>query len=255
MAGRLAGKVAIITGGSRGIGQAMGRAMALEGARVVLASRKLEAVEAAAREVAAGLPEGSVFARACHVGDAEQCRDLVAWASDHVGAVDVLVNNAGTNPFFGPLLQISEEAFDKTFEVNLKSAWRLATDVARRLVTAGRPGAIISVASVLGMRAAPFQGAYGMTKAGLISLTQTLATELGAARIRVNAIAPGLIDTRLAGVIVKSEALTKAFTDRTALKRVGRPEEVAGLAVFLASDESSYITGHTFPVDAGYVAM
>ncbi|TNF26080.1 MAG: glucose 1-dehydrogenase [Deltaproteobacteria bacterium] len=254
MAGRLEGKVAIITGGSRGIGKAMGRAMALEGARVVLASRKLEGVKAAAREIAEGAP-GEVFARACHVGDAAQCHDLVAWASDHVGIVDVLVNNAGTNPFFGPMLQITEEAFDKTIDVNLKSAWRLSVAVAQRLVAAGKPGSIISTASILGMRAAPFQGVYGMTKAGLISMTQTLAAELGGARIRVNAIAPGLIDTRLAGMIVKNPALTKTVTDRAAIKRVGQPEEVAGIAVFLASDESSYITGHTFPVDGGFVAM
>lgn len=254
MAGRLDGKVAIITGGSRGIGKAMGRAMALEGASVVLASRKLEGVEAAAREVGDGAP-GQVFARACHVGDAAQCRELVAWAADNVGVVDVLVNNAGTNPFFGPFVQITEEAFDKTFEVNLKGAWRLSVDVAKRLVAAGRPGSIISTASVLGMRAAPFQGVYGMTKAALISMTQTLAAELGGARIRVNAIAPGLIETRLAGAIVKNKALAKTVTDRTALKRVGQPEEIAGLAVFLASDESSYISGHTFPADGGYVAM
>jgi len=254
MAGRLEGKVAIITGGSRGIGKAIGRAMALEGARVVLASRKLPGVEAAAEEIGDGAP-GPVFARACHVGHAEACHELVAWASDNVGVVDVLVNNAGTNPFFGPILQITEEAFDKTFEVNLKSAWRLSVDVAKRLVKAGKPGAIVNTASILGMRAAPFQGAYGMTKAGLISMTQTLAAELGAARIRVNAIAPGLIDTRLAGAIVKNEALTKSVTDRTALKRIGQPEEIAGLAVFLASDESAYVTGHTFPVDGGYVSM
>lgn len=253
MAGRLTGKVAIITGGSRGIGLATGRAMAAEGARVVLASRKQESVDAAAAAINADFPD-SAFAQACHVGDAAACAHLVAWTWENVGPADVLVNNAGTNPFFGPLLQISEAAFDKTFEVNLKSTWRLSTDVARRLVAAGRPGAIISVASVLGLRAAPFQGAYGMTKAAIVSMTQTLAVEVGGARVRVNAIAPGLIDTRLASMITNNDALAKGFTDRTALKRVGLPEEVASMAVFLASDESSYITGQTFPVDAGFTA-
>lgn len=253
MAGRLTGKVAIITGGSRGIGLATGRAMAAEGARVVLASRKQASVDDAAAAINADFP-GAACARACHVGDAAACGDLVAWTWEHVGPADVLVNNAGTNPFFGPLLQITEAAFDKTFEVNLKSTWRLSTDVARRLVDAGRPGAIISVASVLGLRAAPFQGAYGMTKAAIVSMTQTLAVELGGARVRVNAIAPGLIDTRLASMITSNDALAKTFTERTALKRVGLPEEVASMAVFLASDESSYVTGHTFPVDAGFTA-
>jgi len=251
MTGRLEGKIAIVTGGSRGIGKAIGAAMLREGARVVLASRRIEGVEAAAAEIGADHPD-AVFAKACHVGKPEQIAELVAWVSERVGLPDVLVNNAGTNPFFGPLLQIPEAAFDKTFEVNLKSAWHLSRAVAKGLIAAKRGGSIINIASVLGMRAAPLQGCYGMTKAALISFTQTLAVELGTAGVRVNAIAPGLVETRLAAIITADESLTRAFTDRTALERAATPDEIAGLAVYLASDEASYVTGQSIPVDGGF---
>lgn len=251
MAGRLEGKRAIITGASRGIGLAVARAMAGEGAEVILCSRRLDGVEAAAAEVNAVHP-GRAFARACHVGQGEACEALVDWAFEERGPVDVLVNNAGTNPFFGPILALTEAAFDKTFEVNLKGAWRLSVAVARRLVADGRGGAIINMASILGMRAAPLQGVYGMTKAALISMTQTLAQELGPAGIRVNAIAPGLIDTKLAAVFARDAALARRVTDRTALGRVGQPAEVAGIAVFLASDEASFLTGQAIAVDGGF---
>ncbi|MFO0751187.1 MAG: SDR family oxidoreductase [Myxococcota bacterium] len=256
MVGRLEGKVAVITGGTRGIGLAMARAMLAEGADVMIASRKPDGVAAAVQELEAGRKDGAgrILGRPCHVGEAQQCMDLLKAAEDGLGLVDVLVNNAGTNPFFGPLLAITEAAWDKTFEVNLKPAWRMSVAVAQRLVASKQPGSIIQVASILGQRAAPFQGAYGVSKAGLVSLTQTLAVELGGAKVRVNAILPGLIDTKLAATITSNETISKAFLERTALRRIGRPEEVAGLAVFLASDESAYMTGAVLPVDGGYLA-
>ncbi|MFT7582826.1 MAG: NAD(P)-dependent dehydrogenase (short-subunit alcohol dehydrogenase family) [Myxococcota bacterium] len=253
MGGRLSAKVAVVTGGSRGIGLAIATAMASEGAKVVVASRKPDGVAAAVDAINAQYP-GQAQGHPCHVGRAEDIDALLAWTAENVGLVDVLVNNAGTNPFFGPLMQISEEAFEKTFEVNLKSVWRLSQRVAKGLIDAKRPGSIINISSVLGLRGAPLQGAYGMTKAAIVAFTQTLALELGQSGIRVNAIAPGLIDTKLAAAIVRNQALTQAFTDRTAARRVGRPDEIGGAAVFLASDESSYITGQTLAIDGGYTA-
>ncbi len=256
MSKRLAGKVALISGGTRGIGLAMARAMLAEGADVMIASRKQDGVDAALAELESQRTDdwGRLRGRTAHVGEAAACADLVATTEAQLGVIDVLVNNAGTNPFFGPMLNISEVAFDKTFEVNLKSAWRLSVAISKKLMAEKRPGSIINVSSVLGKRAAPFQGVYAMTKASMISMTETFAIELGGAGIRVNAIAPGLIDTKLAAAITSNEPAQKMFLDRTALRRVGLPADVAPLAVFLASDESSYITGATFPVDGGFLA-
>jgi NAD(P)-dependent dehydrogenase (short-subunit alcohol dehydrogenase family) len=237
----LTGKVAIVTGASRGIGEAIAKAFLEQGARVVLASRKME-------------PSSSPSERriAAHVGKQEDCMRLVREALAAFGKVDVLVNNAGTNPYFGPLLEAEDAAWDKTFEVNLKSAFWLSREMARHLVQRDAPGSIVNVSSVLGIRAAPFQGVYGMTKAALVSLTQTLAVELGPAHVRVNAIAPGLVDTRLASALVHD--ISAPWLARTPLGRVAQPEEIAGLAVFLASDASSYATGQTFVLDGGLTA-
>jgi NAD(P)-dependent dehydrogenase (short-subunit alcohol dehydrogenase family) len=251
MAKRLEGKIALVTGGSRGIGAAIATALAAEGARVVITSRKQEALDQVAQGINARHP-GAVRARACHVGDLAALGALFNWIEGELGTVDVAVNNAGTNPYFGPLLGAEWAAWDKTFEINLKGPFEVARQVARRLVAAGRPGSIINVASIAGLRAAPMQGVYGMTKAALISMTQTLAFELGGARVRVNAIAPGLVETRLAQAIVGNPELERHFTQRAPLGRHAQPEEIAGLAVFLASDESAFVTGQAFPIDGGW---
>ena len=251
MGGRLEGKVALVTGGSRGIGAAIAQAFAAQGARVVIVSRKQAGLDAVAAQINATYPD-MVIARACHMGKSDGVTELVSWVDEHVGTPQILVNNAATNPYFGPLMNVTEPAWDKTFEVNLKGYFEASRQVALKLMAKKLPGSIVSVTSILGLRAAPLQGVYGMTKAAVISMTQTLAMELGASNIRVNAIAPGLVDTRLASAITSSESLTKMFTDRTALKRVARPDELTGAAVFLASDESTYITGQTLAVDAGF---
>lgn len=249
---RLQGKTAIVTGASRGIGEAAARSLAGEGARVVLVSRKQESLDEAARRILEAHPGAQVYARAAHVGDEAGRNQLWAFLDSEVGAIDILVNNAGTNPHFGPMLGVDWAAWDKTFEVNLKGPFALSRDLARRAIARRQPASIVNIASVLGEVASPLQGVYGMTKAALISMTRTLAIEWGGAGIRVNAVAPGLVDTRLAAALVQNKEITRRFTDRTGPRRVAQPEEVAGAVVFLASDDASYITGSVLHVDGGY---
>jgi len=161
------------------------------------------------------------------------------------------VNNAGTNPYFGPLMNAELPAWDKTFEVNLKGYYWMTRELVRHLVDRNAPGAIVNVASVLGLKASPLQGVYGMTKAAVISMTRTFAVELGGTRIRVNAIAPGLVDTRLASALVSDDAISRLWLERTPIGRVANPDEIAGAALYLASEASSYVTGEVLVVDGG----
>jgi NAD(P)-dependent dehydrogenase (short-subunit alcohol dehydrogenase family) len=245
----LAGKVVLVTGASRGIGAAIARACAAAGAKLVLAARKqpdLDAVASAIR--AAG---GEAVACAAHMGKPEQVRELFAQAVDAFGKVDVLVNNAATNPYFGPMLDIPEAAFAKTVEVNVQGYFWAIRELCAHLRGRAGSGSIVNVASVAGFKAAPFQGVYGMTKAAVISMTQTLAQEIGPAGIRVNAVAPGLVDTRFAAAIVQNPSLRDLIVKRTPLGRVGQPDEIAGAVVYLASDAASYVNGHVLVVDGG----
>ena len=246
----LENKVAIVSGASRGIGRAIALAFAEAGAKVVVSSRKLEGVQAVAKEIEeAG---GESLALAAHVGKTEQCHALIAQTVDKYGQVDVLVNCAGTNPYFGPMIAIDQGAYLKTFEVNLQGAVEASRAFAQHVIDRKGSGSIVSITSVAGLRAAPMQGVYGMTKAAMISMTQTLAFELGPSNIRVNAVAPGLIETRLAAAITASDSLVERNNQRTALGRIGQPEEIAGAVLFFASDAASYVTGQTLAVDGGY---
>jgi NAD(P)-dependent dehydrogenase (short-subunit alcohol dehydrogenase family) len=247
----LEGKVCLVTGGSRGIGEAIARAFVAHGARVVIASRKPEGVAAAAEAIGKAYGADRILGVAAHAGKEEDCGRLVARTVEHFGQVDVLVNNAGTNPYFGPMLNIDGGAWDKTFETNLKGYFWCARDVARQLVARGAPGSIINIASVAGLVGSPLQGVYGATKAAIISMTKTLAVELGPSKIRVNAIAPGFVDTRLASAILQNDDLLKTVVGRTPLGRYGQPDEIAGGALYLASDAASFLTGHTLVIDGG----
>jgi NAD(P)-dependent dehydrogenase (short-subunit alcohol dehydrogenase family) len=246
-------EVVLVTGASRGIGASIARACAAAGAKVALASRKLEGLESVKAEIeAAG---GTAIAVAAHMGRADDIERLFTTVRETFGPCDGLVNNAATNPYFGPMVAIEEAAFDKTFEVNVKGYFNTARAfVAQRQAAGLKGGSIVNIASVAGMRAAPFQGVYGMTKAAVISMTQTLGYELGSARIRCNAICPGLIETKFASAIVNNDALRDQVIGRTALQRHGQPEEIAGAATYLLSDASSYMTCQTVVIDGGLIS-
>jgi len=240
----LTDKVVIVTGASRGIGEAIARACANAGAAVALASRKQDGLdEVAAAITAAG---GTALPIACHMGKPEDVDALFARVADELGPINGLVNNAGTNPYFGPMLGVTDAAFDKTFEVNVKGYLYAARAFAGR----ARGGSIVNIASVAGIEAAPLQGVYGMTKAAVISMTMTLAVELGPA-IRVNAIAPGLVETRFAATLIANDEIRERVVSGTALQRHAQPDEMAGTAVYLLSDASSYTTGQTIVADGG----
>ena len=244
-------KVIVVTGASRGIGEAIARACVDAGASVVLASRK----QADLDRVAASLPAERTLAVACHTGKAEDVDAMLAKAVEKFGRVDGYVNNAATNPYFGPLIDTPDAAIDKTFEVNVRGYLYGARALVRHARTRGGGGSIVNIASVAGLRAAPMQGIYGATKAAVISMTQTLAFELGGSQIRVNAIAPGLVETRFAAAIVGNPMLRDHVINRTPLARHAQPAEIAGAAVYLLSDVSSFTTGTTVVVDGGLTAV
>lgn len=239
-------KVAIVTGASRGIGEAIAREFAKAGAKVVVASRKIEGLAAVAESIG---PQA--FAIAAHTGKQDDCARLVSEAVAKFGKVDILVNNAATNPHFGPLVDIDEGAWDKTFEVNAKGYFWMTREVVKHLRSREAPGSIINMASVAGIVASPLQGCYAMTKAAVISMTKTFAYELAANKIRVNAIAPGFVDTKFASAVLKNDTLLEEVMRITPMKRYGQPEEIAGAALYLASDSASYLTGQAIVIDGG----
>lgn len=247
----LDGKVAIVTGGSRGIGEAIARTFAAHGARVVIAARKVEGVQAVAESIAKEHGADRVLALAAHTGKEDDCVRLVGTAVEKLGKVDVLVNNAGTNPYFGPMLNAEMGAWDKTFDVNLKGYFWCAREVAKHCIAREAPGSIVSITSVAGLMGTPLQGIYAATKAAVISMTKTLAIELAPSKIRVNAIAPGFVDTRLASAILKNDELLAHVLAKTPMRRYGTPDEIAGGALYLASDTASFLTGHTLVIDGG----
>jgi dehydrogenase/reductase SDR family protein 4 len=244
----VSGKVAIVTGGSRGIGRAIALGLANYGADVVVASRKQEDLDVVAREIRA-LGRKAV-GTATHMRNREDIERLVQATLDEFGKIDILVNNAGTNPYFGPFLQMEERTWDQIMTVNLKAYYLLAQAASKGMMDR-KSGNIINVASAGGKRASPGLGAYSISKAGVIMLTQVLAQELGPYGIRVNAIAPGIIQTRFAEALWSNELILQRTKEQTPLGRIGQPEEMAGVCVWLASEASSFVAGQTIVLDGG----
>lgn len=238
---RLDGKVALVTGASRGIGKAIAAELVASGAKVMLTSRKLDQLEAAAASMG-----GETAVLAGNAGDVAFAQECVAATIDRFGGLDILVNNAATNPYFGPSLEVDEARYDKTFQVNLRGPlfWCQA---AHRAAFAEKPGVILNIASVGGLRAEGALGVYNLTKAALIHMTRQLASEIGPTR--VVGIAPGLVKTDFAAVLV--ENFGERLAARLPTKRLGEPEDIARLATFLVSDAASWITAETYVIDGG----
>jgi NAD(P)-dependent dehydrogenase (short-subunit alcohol dehydrogenase family) len=247
----LTGKVAVVTGGSRGIGEAIAMTLAQYGAKVVLASRKIEGLEAVAAKIEAAGGEATPIA--CHAGKSDQVAALFDQVKEKYGRIDILVNNAATNPYFGPAIHTPEAAFDKTVEVNIKGYFMFMQHAAQAMVEQDG-GSIINIASIAGIRPGAMQMTYAMTKAAVISMTKAFATELGEANVRVNAIAPGLIETKFAATLIETPEIYEHAMAATPMKRHGQPNEIAGAALFLASEAGSYCTGSVVVVDGGWTA-
>jgi NAD(P)-dependent dehydrogenase (short-subunit alcohol dehydrogenase family) len=242
----LEGKAALVTGASKGIGKAIAASLAAAGAKVMLVSRKLDGLEAAAAEIRAATPDADIVVHAANAGDVAAGEACVREVVERYGSLDVLVNNAAANPYFGFTLGVDESRFDKTFQTNLRGPlfWSAA---AWEASMKERPGVIINIASTGGLRAEGGLGVYNLTKAALIHMTRQLASELGPTR--VVGIAPGLVQTDFAAFLVDN------FGDKLAaslpLKRLGEPQDIANLATFLASDLAGWITGETYVIDGG----
>jgi len=247
----LTGRVALVSGASRGIGESIARTLAAYGAEVILSSRKIEGLTEVEEKIkAAG---GKATSIACHAGKMDDIKELFRVIRERWGRLDILVNNAATNPFFGDVLHVTEDAFDKTVEVNFKGYFFMSQMAAILMAEKGK-GAIVNVASINGMRPAPMQGVYSMTKAAVISMTQSFAKELASFGIRVNALLPGLTDTKFAGALTSNKDILNYALKSIPMGRIARPDEMAGAVLYLVSDASSFVTGTTMAVDGGALA-
>ena len=248
----LAGKVAIGTGGSRGIGRSIAVALAEAGADVCVAARKVEALEESVAAVRATGRKG--LAVPTNVRDMDALQNLVNETKSQLGRIDILVNNAATNPVFGPIANIDERAWDTTMNTNVKSAFFLSKMVREAIKEHGEGGSIINVSSTGGFRASGGLGTYSVSKAAIIMLTQVCAKEWGVDGIRVNCIAPGLIKTEFSRALWDNEAVLKNSLTQSPLRRIGDPDEMAGACVYFASQASSFTTGQTLVLDGGGLA-
>jgi NAD(P)-dependent dehydrogenase (short-subunit alcohol dehydrogenase family) len=247
----LTGKVAVVTGSTKGIGKAMARGLAENGAKVVISSRKADVVEQVVGEFKADGLE--VVGIPCNISDMEQIKMLCAESRKAFGQIDILVCNAAVNPYYGSSLDIPEDAFDKVMDVNIKSNLWLCREVIPEM-QARKDGAIMIVSSIGGLRGNPVIGAYCISKAADMQMARNLAVEFGPDNIRVNCIAPGLVKTNFARALYENPEVAAKRTAGTPLRRLGEPEDLAGIAVYLASKAGSWTTGQTFAVDGGVTA-
>ncbi|MBY0488359.1 MAG: SDR family oxidoreductase [Gemmatimonadaceae bacterium] len=248
---RLDGRVAIVTGATRGIGLAIASSLAEAGARLVVSSRKAEHVDAAVHELRGKGAE--VVGVVSNMGKAADAHELAARAVEHFDGIDIIVNNAATNPIFGPLQQATDEAFDKIMAVNVKGPLELCR-TAHSVMAARGGGAIVNISSIGGVSPEPGLGLYSVSKAALISLTKVMAQEWGAEGIRANVICPGLIRTKFSQALWQDDQIANQMLGSQPIQRLGEPEDIAGLALFLASDASAYCTGGVYLAEGGYLS-
>ena len=243
-------KIALVTGASRGIGAAIAKSLADHGAHVILASRKIDALREVENSITSG--GGKASSIACHTGELKQIESLFAEIKKNHGRLDLLVNNAATNPFFGEVLKVDEAAWEKTMSVNLKGYFFVAQKAAQMMKDQGG-GSIVNVASINGIRPAPFQGIYSISKAGVIAMTLSFAKELAAHNVRVNALLPGLTDTKFSSVMTQNESILNMILPSIPMKRIAKPEEMVGAVLYLLSEYASYTTGTAIIVDGGMI--
>ncbi|MBT0586390.1 SDR family oxidoreductase [Alteromonas oceanisediminis] len=247
----LSGKVALVTGASRGIGEAIAKLLAHHGAHVIVSSRKLNDCQTVADAITAD--GGKASAMACHVGEMDQITATFEAIKSQFGQLDILVNNAAANPFFGHILDTDLGAFNKTADVNIRGYFFMSVEAGKMMREQGG-GVILNTASVNGVRPGDMQGIYSITKAAVISMTKSFAKECGRYNIRVNALLPGLTETKFASALTTNDKILKTALMQIPLGRVAQPEEMAGTVLYLVSDASSYTTGTTVTVDGGFLA-
>ncbi|XP_075557786.1 dehydrogenase/reductase SDR family member 4-like [Dermacentor variabilis] len=246
---KLAGKVAVVTASTEGIGYAIAERLAQDGAKVVVSSRKEDKVnQATSRLTAQGL---DVIGAPCHVGNAEDRANLIKLVIEKLGGIDILVSNAGMNPVMAPVLDTPEAAWDKIFDINVKSAFLLTKEVVPHLEKRGG-GSIVYVSSIAAYQSFPLLGAYSVSKTALLGLTRAVAEQVAPLNIRVNCIAPGIIKTKFSQALWKEQSIEDALLTQVPQKRLGTPEDCAGVVSFLVSDDARYVTGENVPVAGGF---
>lgn len=250
----LTGKTAIVTGSSKGIGKAIAHRLAEQGANVVISSRKLDACEEAVKEINQLVGRKATIAVAANIAVKEALQTLVDETNKAFGQIDILVCNAASNPYFGPMGNMADDQFHKILQNNIVSNHWLIQMVAPQM-RARKDGSIILVSSIAGVRGTPVIGAYGISKAADMQLARNLAAEFGPDNIRVNTIAPGLVKTDFARALWENPDILKSATSRSPLGRIGEPDEIAGMAVFLAGKAGAFTTGQTFVIDGGQTAV